>query len=216
MSNHVSDSRKGRHVLLWMLGVLVVIVVPSVVLPTLVCRRQNVILEDYGLVPPFTFTDETGQPFTQEALHGHITIVNFIFTRCESICPVTSMKMQKLQEKTGTDVKLVSFSVDPDYDTPARLAAYAKRFAADPSRWHFITGPLQATRDLVQGPFMNAMNTTATTQSGAPDIAHNGHFLLIDTELHIRGLYDSSEITRLEELLHHARYLVRTSAAQLR
>ncbi len=209
--------RNGRKVLLTMLGVLLVTVVPSIVIPTLMCRPPPTVLEDYGELPAFVLRDESDHEFTQEALRGHVTIVNFIFTRCESICPVTSMKMQKLQDKTamaGDAIKLVSFSVDPSYDTPARLAAYATKFAADPSRWRFVTGPIETIRALVQGPMMQSMEQTGVTASGAPDIAHNGHFLLIDTQLHIRGLYDSAEVQRLDAMVRHARYLARTASSR--
>lgn len=200
-----------------MLGVLLMTVVPAVVLPTMLCRPPPLVLEDYGELPAFSLRDETDHEFTQEALRGHVTLVNFIFTRCESICPVTSMKMQKLQEKTamaGDAIKLLSFSVDPTYDTPVRLAAYASRFAADPARWRFVTGPIETIRALVQGPMMQSMEQTGVTAKGAPDIAHNGHFLLIDTQLHIRGLYDSAEVQRLDAMVRHARYLARTASSR--
>ena len=209
--------RNGRKVLLTMLGVLLMAVVPAVVLPTMLCRPPPLVLEDYGELPAFVLRDETDHEFTQEALRGHVTIVNFIFTRCESICPVTSMKMHKLQEKTamaGDAIKLLSFSVDPSYDTPARLAAYALRFTADPARWRFVTGPIETIRALVQGPMMQSMEQTGITATGAPDIAHNGHFLLIDTQLHIRGLYDSQEVQRLDAMVRHARYLARTASSR--
>ncbi len=212
-----TPSRNGRKVLLTMLGVLLMAVVPAVVLPTMLCRPPPLVLEDYGELPAFVLRDETDHEFTQEALRGHVTIVNFIFTRCESICPVTSMKMHKLQEKTamaGDAIKLLSFSVDPSYDTPARLAAYALRFTADPARWRFVTGPIETIRALVQGPMMQSMEQTGITATGAPDIAHNGHFLLIDTQLHIRGLYDSQEVQRLDAMVRHARYLARTASSR--
>lgn len=200
-----------------MLGVLLLAVVPGVVVPTFMCRPPPLVLEDYGELPAFVLRDETDHEFSQEALRGHVTIVSFIFTRCESICPVTSTRMHKLQEKTamaGDVIKLVSFSVDPSYDTPARLAAYASRFAADPARWRFVTGPIETIRALVQGPMMQSMEQTGVTASGAPDIAHNGHFLLIDTQLHIRGLYDSAEVQKLDALVKHARFLARTASSR--
>ena len=99
-------------------------------------RPHDPNLEDLGMVPPFQLVDNRGQPINQEVFRGHPTIVSFLFTRCDTICPVTTMKMAKIQEKTfdvGSKVKLVSFSVDPKYDTPERLAAYAQRFHADPA-----------------------------------------------------------------------------------
>ena len=73
-----TSPRSGRKVLLYMLGVLLVTVVPSILLPTLLCRPPAPVLEDYGELPAFALRDENDHEFTQEALRGHVTIVNFI------------------------------------------------------------------------------------------------------------------------------------------
>jgi cytochrome oxidase Cu insertion factor (SCO1/SenC/PrrC family) len=149
-----------------------------------------------------------------DALRGKISIVSFVFTRCDTICPVISMKMARIQEKTfdlGRDIKLVSFSVDPTYDTPERLAEYAKKYGADPERWRFVTGPYDKVYALIEGPFMTSMMRADDRPSGVPDIKHGGYFLLLDRNLHIRGKYDSDIINQLDALMHDARYLVRTT-----
>lgn len=202
----------GRRLLLYMLGLLALAVIPAVVLPTVVCRPEPPQLDDLGEVPPFAFTDHLGSPATAELFAGHVTIVSFIFTRCESICPLTAMKMERIQEQTkdlGDRIKLVSFSIDPAYDTPARLAEYAARFKADPARWRYVTGPIEPMRALVEGPFMTSMLVVGKTASGAPDVAHSGHFFLVDGNRHIRGAYDSSDVPRLEAMMRHARHLAR-------
>jgi len=193
--------------------VILAVVVMAVVVPLRMCRSADPRLDDLGPVGPFALTDERGEPFSEAALHGHATIVSFLFTRCDTICPVTTMKMARLQDKTfdaGAKIKLVSFSVDPAYDTPARLAEYAQRYHADPARWRFVTGPVEDMRRLVEGPLMNSMAREGVTPSGAPAISHSGYFLLIDGNAHIRGAYDSGDIQRLDEMERAARYLVRT------
>jgi protein SCO1/2 len=188
-------------------------VVPAIVVPTLMCRRADPELADLGDVGTFALTDERGAPFSDATLHGQVTIVSFVFTRCDTICPVTTMKMARLQEKTfdaRARIKLASFSVDPAYDTPARLAEYAQRYRADPERWRFVTGPVEAMRRLVEGPFMNSMASEGVTPSGAPAISHSGYFLLVGGNAHIRGAYDSNDIQRLDEMIRDARYLART------
>ncbi len=202
----------GRRLLLLLLGLLLVTVVPAVVLPTLMCRPEDPTLDDLGAVPPFAFTDHLGRATGNEVFQGHVSIVSFIFTRCESICPVTAMKMERIQEATkdlGGKLKLLSFSIDPAYDTPARLAEYAQRFKADPERWRYFTGPVEEMRAFVEGPFMTSMMVVGQTPSGAPDVAHSGHFFLVDKRGHIRGTYDSSDLPRLELMKRHARYLAR-------
>lgn len=81
--------------------------------------------------------------FYSDLIHGKIVIMDFIFTRCAGPCPILSATFAKIQkhlgDRLGKDVFLLSFSVDPDYDTPARLKEYAERFSARPG-WTFITG----------------------------------------------------------------------------
>jgi protein SCO1/2 len=209
-----SSSIPGKKLLIGMLVVFVFAVVPSVFVPTLMCRGGNPELPDLGTVPAFSLIDERGQAFTEEALRGHPTIVDFVFTRCDTICPVVSMKMQRLQEKLldrrAESIKLLSISVDPAYDTPEKLTEYAKRYAAIPEKWRFVTGPVDKIHALVEGPFMNSMVREGVTPTGAPAISHNGYFVLVDGELVIRGVYDSNDIPKLDALVHHARFLART------
>lgn len=204
----------GRRLLFGLLVVFLVAVVPSIIVPTLMCRPEHKPMPDLGAVGSFSLVDQTGQPFTEAAMAGHVSIVSFIFTRCDTICPVISMKMQRIQEKTfdvGDQVKLVSFSVDPQYDTPERLAEYAKRYQAEPERWRFVTGPYDKVHALIEGPFMTSMLRAGDRPSGVPDIQHGGYFLLVDPQLHIRGMYDSNVINQLDALMRDARYLARTS-----
>jgi protein SCO1/2 len=204
---------RGQRLLVALLIIFLVAVVPAVVAPTLMCRRAEPELPDLGAVGSFALTDERGQRFTDEALRGHTTIVNFIFTRCDTICPVITMKMARLQDKTADAaafIKLVSFSVDPAHDTPERLAEYAQRYRADPARWRFVTGATDDVRRLVEGPFMNSMASEGLSPSGAPQISHSGYFLLVDGNARIRGAYDSTDIKRLDQMILHARYLART------
>lgn len=206
-------SSNGKRVLLACLGLLVVAVVGGIVVPTLACEQPPQDLQDYGVLPTFALVDDGNQPFTDATLRGHPTIFDFVFTRCDSICPVTSLRMERVQEQTfekNQRIKLVSVSVDPEYDTPPRLAEYAQRYHAEPERWKFVTGSVSEVKKLVQGPFANSMAREGTSPAGMPEIAHNGHFVLVDGNLHIRGFYDSRDVSRLEQLMKDARFLART------
>jgi protein SCO1/2 len=209
-----STSIPGRRLLFALLVIFLLAVVPSIVVPTFVCRSGSTNLPDLGDVTAFSLIDEQGEAFTEEALRGHPTIVGFVFTRCDTICPVITLKMHRLLEKTadrkGAMIKLLSISVDPEYDTPARLLAYAKRHQSDPTRWRFLTGPRDKVRQLVEGPFMNSMLAEGVSATGAPQISHSGYLALVDGDLKIRGVYDSNDIQALDQLIHDARYLGRT------
>src|SRR5437868_452659 len=84
---------RGRTIVLVSAALIIAIAVTSIALPLWQAKHRRPTLGDYGKVPAFTLTDETGAPFTESALRGHVTIVNFVFTRCDTICPVSSMKM---------------------------------------------------------------------------------------------------------------------------
>ena len=93
-----------------------------------------------GTLPAFELTDHRDQPFGSEQLRGHAWVANFVFTRCPTVCPVFTQRMAQLRDSFAehdASVQLVSFSVDPDYDTPQVLAAYAKAQDAEAPNWTF-------------------------------------------------------------------------------
>jgi protein SCO1 len=168
-------------------------------------------LEILGQFPDAAFTDQTGAAVRSADLAGRVLIVNFIFTRCPTVCPVTSLKMKRLGERLASEegIALVSMSVDPEHDTPAVLRAYAARYGADPARWRFLTGEASAVRRAVEDGFKLAVERRGTSADGTPDIVHDLHFVLVDRQLRIRGYYDSDDPDRLADLARDARRLAR-------
>ena len=157
-----------------------------------------------GVVPDFTLTDHTGQPFKSAVtLKGHPWVANFIFTRCTTTCPLFTSKMAKLEEQTrsrGDRLRLVSFSVDPDYDTAGVLKQYAADRGADVSkRWWFLTGPTEEITRIVEKSLRIAMEKMPDRPVG-DSIRHGTHFVLIDGGMHIRGYYDLSDADVLQRL----------------
>jgi protein SCO1 len=97
--------------------------------------------------PDFTLTDQDGHPVQLSSLRGKVVLLDFIYTSCPGPCPLLSRKFaqfqQKLGERVGKDVMLLSITVDPQHDTPAVLKEYARRYQADTSGWKFLTGSSQ-------------------------------------------------------------------------
>jgi len=157
----------------------------------------------FGKVPAFSLTDQQGRTLTDRALRGTPWVANFIFTRCPSVCPLLTAKFKALQAKLGAseDVAFVSFSVDPEHDTPAVLAAYAEKFAADPARWHFLTGPMATIEQTVVEGFKIHIGSPEPHKEDPSlvDIMHGEHFVLVDRDGIIRGYY-RAEPAELEEL----------------
>ena len=104
-------------------------------------------LPTYSSVPDFTLTDQTGAAFhSGSKLNKQVWIADFIYTTCPGPCPRMSSQMHQVQTALGNSVRLVSFTVDPAYDTPPVLAEYAKHFEARPGIWYFLTGPVATLR----------------------------------------------------------------------
>jgi protein SCO1/2 len=215
-------STSRSRLLVWSVPALA-LVAASLAVAGVVSRRSAAPpaeLPVLGQVPAADLIDQRGQRLTTHDLRGQVTIVNFIFTRCPTICPVTSMKMQRLAAATAeapTTVGLLSISVDPEHDRPEVLAAFAARYQADPMRWRFVTGDPEALRAAVEDGFKVAVERNGELAGGVPDIVHGGHFVLVDQSLAIRGYYDSSEEGRLEALAADAiRLAARPPALALR
>ncbi len=153
----------------------------------------------YQEVPNFTLTDETGAPFSRARLDGKVWVANFIFTSCPTACPILSKKMEKIQKRTrslGRAFHMVSFSVDPEHDTPAELDKYARRFHANPRGWNFLTGSIDQVKAAVTDGFKIYFTRESTKREnadpGATDffqIVHGEHLVLVDQKQRIRGYY---------------------------
>ena len=200
---------RGPMVISAVFSVMALMTFGAVVLPTLAVGLRQPELEVYGAMPDFELRDQTGAVVTQDALRGHVVIASFIFTRCPTVCPLMTMKMRRVQDRTtdARDIKLLSFSVDPTHDTPEVLAEYAKGHGADPARWRFLTGEPEAIRRIADG-LMLALEVRGQFPNGAPDVVHAEHFVLLDPELRIRGYYDTSDARRIERMLRDARRLL--------
>src|SRR5678815_328779 len=105
---------------------------------------KKVDLPVMNTVPEFTLIERSSREVKSQELAGQIWIADFVYTSCGGICPIMTEKMRKLQDKLPEEIRLVSFSVDPETDTPAVLTEYAKKFGADPKRWLFLTGSREA------------------------------------------------------------------------
>ena len=125
------------------------ILIPIVTLAVLLWLRNVEVtalrqrsISAYGTVPVFQLTNQNGQPFGSAQLAGKIWIADFIYTTCPGPCPMISGRMSELQKPLDkTDVHLVSFSVDPEKDTPEVLRGYAEKLQAEPGRMGFSNRP---------------------------------------------------------------------------
>jgi cytochrome oxidase Cu insertion factor (SCO1/SenC/PrrC family) len=147
------------------------------------------LLPDLGSVPMFRFTNEQNETVTRSDWDGQITVVNFVFTRCTGPCPLMTSRMVELQQALARrdvkNVRLVTVSVDPEFDTPEVLKTYAQSVRADPDRWSFFTGPRPAMEDFVVRGMLQPL---AEEPDGMP--AHSTRFIVVDPNGKIRAFRD--------------------------
>jgi protein SCO1/2 len=161
-------------------------------------------------LPPFQLTDQDGRPFGSKDLEGHAWVASFIFTRCTTICPAITAKMAQVQKRTGQlapAFHLVSFSVDPAYDTPERLSAYARFHRASPRMWSFLTGPEEAVKEAVVSGLRVSMGREAGVE-GPQAIFHGSHLVLVDGRGRVRSYYDSADDQAVDRVVRDAGLLV--------
>jgi len=190
------------------------ILIPIVTLAVLLCLRNVEVtalrqrsISAYGTVPGFQLTNQNGQPFGSAQLSGKIWIADFIYTTCPGPCPMISSRMSELQKPLQkTDVHLVSFSVDPEKDTPEVLRGYADKLQAEPGRWDFLTGAKPAIYKLSHDGFKLAVSDGSDAQ-GIP--VHSTRMVLVDRHGQIRGYYDATEPEAITKLLADTNHLLR-------
>jgi cytochrome oxidase Cu insertion factor (SCO1/SenC/PrrC family) len=170
-------------------------------------------LPELGLVPEFALTERSGDTVSLTQLRGSPWVANFVFTSCAGPCPRISSQMAQLQ-KAGSDlegVRFVTFTVDPETDTPAVLREYANKFGASPERWLFLTGEKQELHSLMRDGFKLAVDDgQGETPEGPPAgiITHSTRFVLVDANARIRSYLDSSEPDFEEKALAGMKLLI--------
>jgi protein SCO1/2 len=159
-------------------------------------------------LPGFVLTSNAGHPFTSEQLQGKVWIADFIFTRCQGPCPMITLQMAKLEHQLRDDprwdqLRLVSFSVDPDYDTPKVLEGHAQRVGVETNNWIWLTGERKPMWDLINNGFKLMVGRTDTVgdDPGHGLITHSTKFVLVDRRMRTRGYYDALQPDDIKRLL---------------
>ncbi|QDS37557.1 SCO family protein [Brevibacillus brevis] len=136
---------------------------------------------DYNYpVNEFAYTDQEGKPFSSKDLENKVWVANFVFTYCGTVCPTMTANMAELQKKAkeaGVDVEFVSFSVDPERDTPEALKSYLGKFNADFSNWHALTG---YGFDEIKTFILKSFKTPIEKDPNSDQIIHDTFLYLVD------------------------------------
>ena len=157
-------------------------------------------------VPEFNLIDHNNAPITQKQLRGSIYVVDFFFTRCESICPKMTTQLTRVQEEFSKDpnVKIVSITVDPKHDTVEVLQKYAKEYGAMAGKWWFVTG----TKDSIYALAQKGYYITAMEDKEHPvDFIHSDKLVLVDKNGWIRGYYNGTDLKDVDKLITEIKVL---------
>ena len=183
-------SRKTRFIIYGVVAVLLLI--------TYLTKESNSNSElpVIGTIPEFYFTDSRDKRISRADLDGKVWVADFIFTTCTMACPVLTGNMNLVHKEfqNNDDVRIVSISVYPEYDTPEVLKKYASQYDANTNRWHFLTGPEENVQNVIKNGFK---------MGDYEDIIfHSEKFALVDQKNRLRGYYNGmqpDDVTRLKK-----------------
>lgn len=156
----------------------------------------------------FEYTNQYGESFGKQDLQGKVWLANFIFTNCNTVCPPITANMARLQrqiEKNGfEDVNIVSFSVDPEVDTPEMLRDFAAQFTDNQENWYFLTGYVQ---EHIEQFARDNFKLFVQKIEGQDQVSHGTDMFLIDQNGTIVKSYDALDVP-YEEILNDIKILL--------
>jgi protein SCO1/2 len=152
-------------------------------------------------IPAFSFINQDRKTVTEKDLKGKIYVAKFFFVTCPGICPKMSSQVQRVQQyfEKDKDVMFVSFTVNPENDTPEVLKEYANEHQAISGKWHFLTGDKQEIYDLARYGFALAVVDSSLKNPDA--FIHSEKLVLVDKKSRIRGYYDGTERKDVDRLI---------------
>ena len=155
--------------------------------------KENELLE-IGMVPEFEFVNSEQETITLNNLKGKVWVADFIFTTCTMACPMMTGNMNIIHKKykKNDDVRLVSISVYPEYDTPEVLTKYASQYDANTSRWYFLTGEESTVKRVIKDGFKIGDYEDI--------IFHSEKFALVDKKGMIRAYYNGMKTEDMKKL----------------
>lgn len=157
-------------------------------------------VKKYHTIANFKLTNQNGKTITQQDYKGKIYVADFFFTTCQTICPIMTGNMRKVQEKVENDdeIMLLSHTVTPEVDTVAQLKKYALEKGVNDAKWNLVTGDKKQIYNLARKSYLVAKDMPYSEY----DLIHTENFVLVDKKKRIRGFYDGTDAESIEKLLH--------------
>lgn len=154
----------------------------------------------YHTIAPFSLKNQNGTTITEADYNNKIYVADFFFTTCQTICPIMTDHMVKIQEelKDDAEVLLLSHTVTPEIDSVAQLKKYALEKGVDDKKWNLVTGNKKQIYDLARKSYLAAKDAPYSPY----ELIHTENFVLVDKKKRIRGFYDGTNKEDINRLLH--------------
>ena len=159
--------------------------------------------------PTFMLTNQLSEKVGSDLFADKITVVDFFFTSCPTICPQMTSHLKLVEEafKNQDNVAIISVSIDGKYDTPDRLKHYAEHYNIDHDKWTFLTGDSDVVFELAKDYKVRAFDDS--DESGNSNFLHDGTFVLVDGRSRVRGYYNGLDYTDTKRLIRDINILIK-------
>lgn len=160
----------------------------------------------------FSLINQDGENITLADVKGKVFVAEYFFTTCMTICPKMTEQMTRVQAafRNNENVKMLSFTVNPDYDDVDILKEYSEKYNALAGQWHFLTGTKEELYGLARKSFFVLKPAEAANLGDAgSDFIHTNNFVLVDRQLRIRGYYDGTSPDEVSELIADIQLLLK-------
>lgn len=156
-------------------------------------------VKKYHTIADFSLTNQNGETITQDDYKDKIYVADFFFTTCQTICPIMTDHMVKIQKalKDDHEVLLLSHTVTPEIDSVPQLKKYALQKGVDDAKWNLVTGDKKEIYDLARKSYLAAKDVPYSDH----DLIHTENFVLVDKKKRIRGFYDGTDPEAIDKLL---------------
>ncbi len=213
-------------IVLFVLSVIIISIIYSILKPKKILQvyepyRVDTELVDstvqhvrkYHKIADFSLVNQNGEEVTHQNYEGKIYVADFFFTTCQTICPIMTGHMKKIQEKLKQDqeVLLLSHTVIPETDSVPQLKKYALEKGIDDSKWNIVTGEKKHIYELARKSYLVAKSDG---DGGPYDMIHTENFVLVDKKKRIRGFYDGTNEEEIDRLIEDIQVLKKENRDQ--
>lgn len=161
----------------------------------------------YQTISPFSYLNQDSIPVSNKDFDGKIYVADFFFTSCNTICPIMHRNMLQVYEKfkDNPQVGFLSHSIDAKYDMPSRLKKYAGKLGIQGNQWQFVHGSADSIYKVAARDYLVAAYEDKADPQG---LVHQGWFVLVDKNKHLRGAYDGTKTDQVEHLISDMQVLL--------